>query len=97
MVLAIFGIYLYLGIRVILQVWIPRGLISTKKYRAFLGIIWIPLETIIYLNEIINYVPDSMCCPPMASEIFLVWLVFVVIDILYQSSMVSKIPESGIQ
>jgi hypothetical protein len=93
MVLAIFEIYLFIGIRLILQAWVPRGLKSIKKYRVILGIIWIPLESITYLNEIITYVPGTFCCPPMPSEIFLAWLVFVVVDILYQFHVITKMSE----
>lgn len=90
MVLAILGIYLFIGIRLILQAWIPRGLMSIKKSRVVLGIIWIPLESITYLDELVTYVPGTFCCPPMPSEIFLAWLVLVVVDILYQFHVITK-------
>jgi hypothetical protein len=90
-------IFIYLGIRFVLQVWIPRGSIKIKKSRVALGVIWLPLESIIYFTEIINYMiiwtPGSLALPPMSVWIFLIWLAFVVADTLYQFHVVSRIPE----
>ncbi len=95
MVLAILGICLYLGIRGILQVWIPRGKISIKKIRVALGVFWLPLESILYLNEVLDYIavwtPGTWAIPPMPVEIFLVWIILVVADILYQYRVIIKI------
>ncbi len=102
MVLAISAFYLYFGIRGILQVWIPRGSITIKKCRVALGVLWLPLETIIYLTEIINYMiywsPSPWAMPPpMSIEYFLVWIIFLVTDTLYQFHTISKIQKSNTQ
>ena len=99
MVFASLGIFLYFGIRGILQVWIPRGSITIKKCRVALGVLWLPLVTTIYLSEIINYMiiwtPGSLALPPMHVGFFLLWIVFVVADVLYQFHKLSIIPESN--
>ncbi len=101
MVLAISAFYLYFGIRGILQVWIPRGSITIKKCRVALGVLWLPLETIIYLTEIINYMiirgPASWAMRPIPVEYFLVWIIFLVTDTLYQFHTISKIQKSNTQ
>ncbi len=99
MVLAIIGISLYIGIRAILQVWIPRGNMSIKKGRVALGVIWLPLQTIVYLTEVLNYMaiwtPSTWALPPMPIEIFLIWIVFVVADILYQYRIITILTQSN--
>lgn len=99
MVLAEITIFLYLGIRVILQVWIPRGSITIKKYRVILGMLLLPLGSLVYLIEVINYiiiwVPGSLALPPMPIVYFLVWIIILVPDTLYQYHTISKIPKSS--
>lgn len=97
MVLAIYSIILYFGIRFVLQVWIPRGSITIKKCRVALGVLWLPLVTIFYWNYLISYVPGSFMMAPMPVTYFLAWVVFVVADTLYQFHTISKIPESNTQ
>lgn len=98
MVLTIPAIYLYFGIRGILQVWIPRGSITIKKCRVVLGIISLPLVTLMYLTElyiyIINWVPGTPMAP-MPVTYFLAWIIFLVTDTLYQFHIIVKISESN--
>ena len=100
MLLSIYTILLYFGIRGILQVWIPRGSITIKKCRVALGVLWLPLVTTIYLTEIINliiWVPGTWALHAMPIEYFLVWIVVLVTDTLNQFRIISKIPESNTQ
>ena len=93
------AVFLYFGIRFFLQVWIPRGSIAIKKSRVVLGIISLPLVSIIYLSEIINYMaiwtPGSFCCPPMHIVFFLAFVIFLVPDTLYQYYQILRIPEES--
>ena len=91
-------IVLYLGIRGILQVWIPRGSITIKKCRVALGVLWLPLGSLVYLNELIYFIsiwyPASWALAPMPVYLFLTWVAFLVTDTLYQFQVLSNIPES---
>jgi hypothetical protein len=92
------AIYMYFGIRFILQVWIPRDSITIKKCRVVLGIASLPLVSIVYLTEVINYiaiwVPGSFCCPPMPVAFFLAYVIFLVPDTLYQYYRILKVSGS---
>ncbi|TET06330.1 MAG: hypothetical protein E3J86_15080 [Candidatus Thorarchaeota archaeon] len=75
---------------------------SERMYRVILGIVSFPVVTIFYSSEVINWVPGTMALPPMPVAFFLIWLVFVVTDLLYQFYMMYKIPvlthiESGVE
>ena len=99
MALTIYLILLYFGVRVILQVWIPRGSITIKKCRVVLGIVSLPVISTYYLSEIIEYmsiwVPGILAIPPMPVAFFLAWIIFLAIDTLYQFHVISKIQESN--
>lgn len=100
MALAIVPIGLYFGIRIILQVWIPRDSITIKKCRVSLGIISLPPISLFYLSELIyyfdNWRPDSWALKPMPVAFFLAWVIFLVTDSLYQFHMISKTPKSNL-
>ena len=95
------AIILYFGIRGILQVWIPRGSITIKKCRIVLGIVSLPLVSIIYLDELIfyinNYRPGSWALVPIPVAFFVAWIIFLVTDTLYQYYTILKISESNTQ
>ncbi len=93
------AICMYFGIRFILQVWIPRDSITIKKSRVVLGIVSLPLVSIVYLTEVINYMaiwtPGSFCCPPIPVTFFLAYVIFLVPDTLYQYYQILRIQESS--
>ena len=95
------AIVLYFGVRGILQVWIPRGSIKIKKFRVVLGIVSLPLVTIIYLDELIRYLsiwpPSDWALKPTPVVFFLAWIIFLVTDTLYQFHTISKIQKSNTQ
>lgn len=92
-------IFLYLGIRGILQVWIPRDSITIKKCRVALGIVSLPLISLFCLSELIfyieNYRPGSWALKPLPVPFFLAWVIFLVTDTLYQYYRIVKISESN--
>lgn len=71
-----------------------------RKLIVVLGVLFLPLSTILYLREILNYIeiwtPGTWAMRPMPVEYFLVWMTFVMIDILYQFNKLSKMAESEI-
>ena len=86
-------ILLYFGIRFILQVWDSDGVRTggaIRKYRIVLGVLWLPLETLVYWNSILEDVPCDFCGSPMPVTWYLAWIVFLVTDLLYQFWMLSK-------
>ena len=101
MVFEIAAFELYLGIRFILQVWIPRGSITIKKCRVVLGIVSLPLVSIVYLDELIfyinNYRPGSWALVPIPVAFFVAWIIFLVTDTLYQYYSILKMSESNTQ
>jgi hypothetical protein len=99
MVFDTLAIALYFGVRGVLQVWIPRGSIKIRKFRVVLGIVSLPLVTIIHLDELIRYLsiwpPSDWALKPTPVVFFLAWLIFLVTDTLYQYYRILNIPESN--
>ncbi len=99
MALEINAIFLYLVIRGILQVWIPRDSITIKKCRVALGIVSLPLISLFCLSELIFYIenwsPGSWYWKPIPVPFFLAWVIFLVTDTLYQYYRILKIQESN--
>ena len=92
-------IFLYLGIRGILQVWIPRDLVSIRKSRVALGIVSLPLISLFYLSELFFYIENhregGWMLTPMPVSFYLVWLIFLVTDTLYQYYRILETSESN--
>ena len=91
-------IFIYFVIRFCFQIYNLNGVESTdgiRKHRISLGVLWLPLETIVYWNAIVEDDPCDLCAPPMPVTWYLAWVIFVVTDLLYQFHMISKIPKSN--
>ncbi len=80
-------IYIYFIFRFIFQI---KSTPIMRKERILLGIFWLLLETLVYWISIVTDDPCDFCGAPMPVFWFLVWLIFVVIDVVYQFMMLSR-------
>jgi len=73
---------------------------KVRKLIVILGVLFIPLVAIVYLDEVLRYIedwaPGTWALKPIPVAYVLVWLSFVVIDILYQFRKLSEKNESEI-
>ena len=82
---AIIGVYFF--IRVCFQLHIretPASEFETRKRIIGLGLVGLPIVTIQYVFHVLEYIPCSLCLPPMGIEFFVGWLSFILADCLYQ-------------
>ena len=83
----------YFFIRVCFQLHIretPASEHETRKRIIGLGVIGLPIVTIQYAFHVAEYVPCTLCVPPIGVEFFVGWLSFLVADCLYQFWMLSE-------
>ena len=79
-----------LGIRFSLQFDETASVYSTRKRIIGLGVLWLPIVTVPYWFQVSNYVPCTLCAPPIPVAVFLAWITFLVADCLYQLRLLSK-------
>jgi hypothetical protein len=68
-----------------------------RTIRIIPGIISLPIISIAYILNVLNYIeiwrPGIWAIAPLPVTIILGWIMFVVVDTLYQFYMISKIPD----
>lgn len=76
-----------------------KSMKSIRMYRVILWIISLPIVMIFYLMDIsiyfIDWTPGTWAIRPMPVTFFLVWIIVLLTDSLYQFHMISKIPKSN--
>ncbi|MFX1482269.1 MAG: hypothetical protein ACFFCP_03670 [Promethearchaeota archaeon] len=86
----------YFVVRVALHFDETRSKDSVARLVIIWGAICFAVGTAFYWMAVLNYVPCSMCFPPIPIVVYLAWVTFLLADSLYQLLVLSRVRESTV-